>query len=98
MRGPLTQKRHDHLSEPAALFEMRVPGQDERADPQCLVRSQLRGDLLRVADDRDSNPAPRKPDARPQILLDDERRCCRGERLLSALSFTVDARTRLDEP
>ena len=72
-----SEQRHHHLAEAAAFLEVRISRQNECADPERLIGAQLRRDLLRIADDRNANAAAREPDARPQILFDDERRRCR---------------------
>ena len=41
--------------------------------PSVLIRAELRRDLLRVADDRHADAAPRQTHARPKVPLDDER-------------------------
>src|ERR1700674_1805208 len=75
---------------------MRIARQDERADPERVIGTQLRRDLRGIADDRHAHAAAREADARPELRFDDEGWRCR-EHLLAALSFAVYGRARLDE-
>ena len=65
-----TQLRQHVASDEIALSEVRVPGENERGDSGVANLTNLRHDLVGVADDGDARPAARPTDASPQVSFD----------------------------
>ena len=62
-----TQQRHDALTEPVRLLDVRVAGQDELVDPRPVVLLEPVRDLLVAADQRRTGAAADQAHAGPQV-------------------------------
>lgn len=65
-----TQLRQHVAGDEITLSEVRIPGENERRDSGVANLTDLRHDLVGVADDGDARPAARPTDASPEVSFD----------------------------